>query len=135
MATMIRGFSSKIIKLILAMNIKTLYFNFKYLPLLQAIKLPVFISQKVVFLKTKGTVKIYGKIRSGMIQIGFPSVGIFDHSYSRSIWQVSGIVIFHGKAFLGQGTKLSVRGTVEFGDNFITSAETSIIADKNNKFW
>ena len=52
----------------------SVYFNFHYLPLRQAVKLPIML-YKPRFLELKGTVRIEGdNIRTGMIQLGFPTV-------------------------------------------------------------
>ena len=65
-----------------------------------------------------------------MIKIGFGSVGIFDKTNSRTIWQVSGRVVFKGRANIGHGSKISVgrKGSLILGNRFKISAETSIVA-------
>ena len=98
----------RILRQLFELNIKTIYFNFKYLPFNQAIKLPFLISNKVVLKSMQGSVVIDGPIRRKMIKIGFRNVGIFDYKYSRSIWQVSGQVIFKGNSVIGQGSKISI---------------------------
>jgi len=112
--------------------IKTLYFNFYYLPFRQARHLPVFISKKVYFRRLNGSVKLRNHATIGKIRIGFGDVGIFDYRYSRTIWDVSGSVIFNGKAEIGHGSRLAVGidGILEFGNNLFITAETSIIAFK-----
>jgi carbonic anhydrase/acetyltransferase-like protein (isoleucine patch superfamily) len=113
-------------------NLKTIYFNLKYLPLKQAIKLPVFISNNVFLMKTKGKLLIDSPIKTRLVQIGYPGVGIFDHERSRTIWQVDGTVTFKGKATIGHGSKLSVgtHGHLIFGNNFVITAESSIVANQ-----
>ena len=115
---------------------KTIYFNFRCLPIKDAIKLPILISPHVCLMDTSGTVKITTPIRFGMVKIGFGEVGIFDPKYSRSIWQVSGNVTFHGTANLGHGSKISVgkTATLYFGDNFVISAESAIVCQKKISF-
>lgn len=113
-----------------------MYFNFKYLPFKDAIKFPFFVSRNVFLLETNGTIKIDAPIKTGMIQIGYGYIGIFDMKRSRSIWQVSGEVTFKGKAHLGHGTKISVNedAHLEFGNNFRVTAESEIITQKNIQF-
>lgn len=53
---------------------------------------------------------------------------------SRSIWQVSGTVIFKGKASIGHGSKLSVGGTLILGNGFTITAESSIVASERIEF-
>lgn len=122
----------RILRQLFELNIKTIYFNFKYLPFNQAIKLPFLISNKVVLKSMQGSVVIDGPIRRKMIKIGFRNVGIFDYKYSRSIWQVSGQVIFKGNSVIGQGSKISIskQGKLLIGKGLIISAETSIVASQ-----
>ena len=64
---------------------KTIYFNFKYLPVRQAIKLPIFVSYNTFLGKTKGNIKINSCITTSMINIGFGEVGIFDRKRCRTM--------------------------------------------------
>lgn len=117
-------------------NLKTLYFNFKYFPFRQAVKFPVNLSSRVYLRKTSGTVTIEGPLTKGMILMGFPKVGIFDEKNSRSIWDVSGTVIFKGKAEIGLGSKICVvkNGTLIFGEEFTLTAESSIMVTHEVRF-
>lgn len=110
----------------------TLYFNFKYLPIKQAIKLPILVSRRVRIRIASGSITIKGTITTGMIRVGMDSVGIFDNIKSRSIWQVQGNIIFHGRCFLGHGCKISVapNAILSFGKDFACSAESTISAVK-----
>lgn len=121
---------TKYIKLLSKINFKTIYFNLKYFPLRQAIKLPVLVSGKVYLRKTSGKIKIDCPIRTGLILLGYENVGIFDDKKSRSIWEVSGEVIFKGKCNIGHGSKISVgnSGKLILGENFVITAESTIVA-------
>lgn len=116
--------------------VKTIYFNFKYFKLRDAVKFPVLIARRVKLAQTKGEIFLPLDIKTGMIQIGFHGVGIFDSRYSRAIWQVSGKVKFKGKCALGQGSKISVGkdGCLEIGDNFLITAESSIVCHHKIRF-
>lgn len=118
-----------------SLNFRSLYFNLKYLPLKDAVKLPFLISSRVFLLETGGEVHIKGPIKRGMIKIGFGNIGIFDMKRSRSVWHVSGKVIFEGKAHIGHGTKISVNkdALLEIGRNFRVTAESEIIVQKHVK--
>lgn len=109
-------------------SFNTIYFNFKYLPFEQAIKIPILVSRRVRIRIANGSITIKGEIHTGMIRIGMDSVGIFDNIKSRSIWQVQGDVIFNGNCFLGHGCKISVGSDaiLSFGNNFCCTAESSI---------
>ena len=121
---------NKYIKFLKLVNFKSLYFNLKYLPLKDAVKFPFLISKNVFLLETNGTIELDAPIKTGMIKIGFGKIGIFDMKRSRSIWQVSGKVIFKGKANIGHGTKISVNkdALLELGDNFAVTAESEIVS-------
>jgi acetyltransferase-like isoleucine patch superfamily enzyme len=112
-------------------NLKTLYFNFKYLPLKQAVLLPVWIS-KYCWLKNINKSEWIIKTENpytGMIQVGYGKVGVFDKKMSRTILEISGQIIFNGKTFIGHGSKISIgkNGIIEFGKNVLISAETTFI--------
>ena len=112
---------------------KTLYFNFKYFKLKDAVKVPVIISHKVKFENLLGEIELK-KIKPAIVRIGFGSVENYDFRYSRTVLDIQGKIIFNGKAKIGHGSKLSVYGTLEIGDRFQISAESSIICRKHIKF-
>jgi acetyltransferase-like isoleucine patch superfamily enzyme len=116
------------LKFLLNLNTKTIFFNLKYLPFRQAIKLPFFISNEVYLLKPAGKIIIDCPIQRGLIRIGYGGIGIFDKKKSRSIWEVSGTVIFKGRCDIGHGSKISVgnTGKLIIGKNLVITAETSI---------
>ena len=118
------------------LNPKTLYFNFKYLPFSQAIKLPFFITFRTCLLKTQGKVTIDGPIFPGMIRIGFSDVGVFDKKYKRAIWEVMGNVHFAGNALLKFGSKISVgeNASLHIGKDFRISPDSKVICFERVKF-
>lgn len=110
--------------------IKTIYFNLKYFPLYEAIKLPVFIAKRTILRRLKGCIKIDSPIKTGLIKLGFVYVGLYDSRLAKSLWESSpsSVTIFHGRAYLGSGVKISVcGGTLEVGDNFSITANSSVI--------
>lgn len=117
-------------------NPKTIYFNFRYLPWRQAIRFPFWISTKTYLRKPKGSITINGDLHTGMIRIGYGDIGIFDNKRSRTIWEVTGRVIFEGNAEIGHGSKISVgeTGQLQLGRNFAITAESAIIAYKKVAF-
>lgn len=106
---------------------KTLRFNFHYFPLKTALKLPVFVSHRTFLRELHGKIMLPKKVNTAMIKIGFGDVGHYDRKRSRSIWQVSGTVAFGGKASIGHGSKLSVRGNLTLGADFNMTAESTIV--------
>lgn len=108
--------------------LKTIWLNFKVLPIKKAILLPIFVARQVKCNKLKCKIIIESEISTGMILIGFGDVPIFDRNRSRSILNlVSGTIIFKGKASFGHGTKIGCGGKLIFGNNFSITAETTII--------
>lgn len=64
------------------------------------------------------------------IKIGFKTITTFDERYQRAIWDNRGTIIFCGKAWLGQGTRISNDGRLCIGDTFCITANTTIICSK-----
>ena len=106
---------------------KTQCFNLHYFPLSKALKLPVIVSHRTCLRELHGTVVLPEKIETAMVKIGFGDVGHYDRQRSRGIWQVSGTVTFCGKASIGHGSKLSVRGNLTLGADFNMTAESTIV--------
>lgn len=124
------------LKILGRINFKTIYFNLKYLPLKDALKFPILVSRHVYLRKMKGKITIDSALQPGMILIGFGKVGIFDNRKSRSIWHVAGDVVFKGTAHIGNGSEISVNenSTLVFGNNFMITAESSIVCSKKIEF-
>lgn len=118
------------------LNLKTIYFNFKYLPFSQAIKFPIWVARNTYIKNAGGSIKISAPLKAGLIRLGCGNIGIFDDKKSRGIWQVAGSIEFCGKARLGHGFKVSVgpNGKIVFGNNFRISAESAIVALKEIYF-
>lgn len=114
---------------------KSLYFNFKYLSISDAIKLPFFV-RRTILKQMRGNIIIEGKIIMGMVRMGFGEVAIFDRNRSRGVWQVSGKVVFKGITRLDHGTSISVgeNGILTFGKNFNATANSSIICKSSITF-
>ncbi len=116
--------------------LKTIYFNFHYFKFKTAIHLPVFIYPGTYLRRMSGRVKIEGQIAMKMIKIGSHRAGIIDPKFSRSIWEVTGTIVFKGKAIIGSGTKISVaqNAIVTFGDRFLATGRSEIISQKEITF-
>lgn len=114
---------------------KSIYFNFKYLKLRDAIKFPFIISHRVSLSCLKGNIIIDSPIKTGMIRIGFGKVKIFDQQKMRVVWHVEkGTVTFKGGAHIGNGTCIFSSGDLTFGNNFVISAHTKIACYKKIVF-
>lgn len=109
---------------------KTVYFNFRYLPLYQAYKLPIWISyNSKLFIKGKLLLDLTGKNKIAMIRIGFHRVPICNYN-EKTVISISynGILVFEGTAHIGSGTKIHVDNNAQLvlGDNFAVSASSQI---------
>jgi len=113
---------------------KTLRFNFHYFPFATALKMPVVVSHRTYLRELHGKVELPEKVETAMVKIGFGDVGHYDRKRSRGIWQVSGTVSFGGKASIGHGSKLSVRGDLKLGAGFNMTAESTIVCAKEITF-
>lgn len=127
----IKSYLKNCVNILIHLNYKTLRFNFKYLKLSDALKFPFFLKNNVLLDNLKGSVKIIGEIRPGMIRLGYGQVGHFDKR-NRCIWSVEGNVVFRGGALLKFGSKIVVgKGAyLEIGDGFRISPNSAIIC-----FW
>ncbi len=113
--------------------IKTLFFNFYYLPFQSAVKLPLRVYRGV-------RVASMGKRNSVMIdnvnkRIRIGKKGSFGIAH-RSYWDISenAVLIFHGSAVLSSGTQIIANGKLEFGDNFYCNSNCLINAGRNISF-
>ena len=113
---------------------KTLRFNLHYFPLKTALKLPVIVSHRTYLRELHGKITLPEKVETAMVKIGFGDVGHYDRKRSRTIWQVSGTVGFGGKASIGHGSKISVRGDLHLGTDFNITAESTIVCAKEIRF-
>lgn len=70
-----------------------------------------------------------------MIQIGFVDVSI-STKRERSLWNVSGKIIFEGAAIFGAGSKIAVgdNAVLSFGKNFRITAKSEIACFKQISF-
>lgn len=111
---------------------QTIYFNFHYLPFKQAVHLPILL-YKPRLLELKGSVSIIctggGRIKYGMIRLGFPSVSIYPN---RGIMYENhgGDIIFHGAFHAGNNSYISVgaKAKVEIGDDAGAATSLKIVS-------
>lgn len=100
---------------------KTVYFNFKALPIKQAVKLPVFVSYKVNLIEVKkGILEFPNGISFFLVRIGAggsPSLP----SQQSSIRMGGGKLSFLGKARMGEGTIINIKGKMIIGKCFSTN--------------
>lgn len=90
-----------------------------HLPFCQAIKLPILL-YKPKFITLKGRIIIKGKIRPGMVWLGFNAIHIYPHS-GITLELLGGELIFHGTTFFGNNSYLSIgeKARLNIGENVI----------------
>lgn len=109
---------------------KTVFFNFRYLPFKQAVKLPIWITYNSKIKIGGGkNIRIKGTVRTAMIRIGFHKVPICN-PVDKTILDIArgGLLSFEGAAHIGNGTKIRIANNAELvlGDNFAVSASSQI---------
>ncbi|MDD3769138.1 MAG: acyltransferase [Sulfuricurvum sp.] len=108
---------------------KSIYVNFRLLPLSQAIYLPIIVSRKTKLQSLAGEVRLQ-KVKTGMIRIGFGNMQMLDYTYRRTLLCIEGIVTFKGKCKIGMASRLMVYGHLELGENFLISGDAMIVCTK-----
>lgn len=107
---------------------KTIYFNFKCLPIKKAIKFPFYIHYRTRIHLHKSNVSISpeSKITPFMIKFGnMGSFGVVENRYN-SFFVEHGTVLFKGKAAFGIGSSLRSEGNLVFGSGFNANRNTFI---------
>lgn len=108
---------------------KSLIVNFRLCSFKDAIKLPIVVSSNTKLSALSGSVS-FSKIRPGIVRIGFGSVETYDYRYNRTLLSIKGHIHFQGKTKIGFGSKLSVAGELQLGENFHISAASTIVCRK-----
>ena len=106
----------------------TLYFNFHYLPVRQAVKLPILL-YKPKLIKCKGKIRIDGEIKTGMILLGKNRVSIFPNN-GIAFENHGGVIVFKGKCDIGNNSAISIgeKAYVEFGSRFSASTTFKLVS-------
>lgn len=117
--------------------IKTVYFNFKFLPIREAIHLPVLVDRRTLInTKSTGRITIEDKRAYHKIYIGFPCLKDADPRNERSVISINGHLCFKGQAFVANGVKIQIEksGTLILGDGFNSTGKAEIICAKKIEF-
>lgn len=107
----------------------SLWFNIHYLPLKQAIKIPIFIYNPT-YISKSGKIKIEGDIKRGMIHLGKYSCPMYNKGIK---WENKGTIIFQGYCHIGNESFISVgkNGLLIIGTEVINNGKLKIICAKN----
>lgn len=113
---------------------RTIYFNFRYLPIYQAIHLPIWLATNVrVRNMYRGGIVIDAPVRMAMIRVGFHQVDAICIYSLKTILNIQkpGKWVLKGEAHIGHGAIISCMGGVmTVGDNFAVSGSTSFVCYK-----
>lgn len=112
---------------------KSIIINFRYLAFKDAIKLPILLSHKTKLKNLRGKIKVE-KVKFGIIKIGLGNSQAIDYKYYRAVIDNQGEIVFKGKCMLGSGTRLSVKGTLIFGEYVNFGGNTTVICHKKISF-
>jgi acetyltransferase-like isoleucine patch superfamily enzyme len=124
----------KIILIILSLP-KSILFNLRNLPFMQAIKMPIFVKYDTKVHIHHGKIILQNnQIKTAMIRIGFHEVPTKD--VHRAILNIKGELIFLGSAHIGCGSIIHVakKSKLILGDNFAISACSTINCYKQISF-
>lgn len=116
--------------------IKTLYINFRSLPIGIAIKMPILIYGKIRIRSLRGKIVFNVHAKFGMIRIGTPIVGAVLNFNKTTICN-DGEIVINGRVFINNGVELNVCGGKLFlgnesmiGDNVrVICSNTILIGD------
>lgn len=110
-----------------------LYFNFKMLPLRQAIHLPFDFCHKIKFKRLSGKIIIDGNaISRGMVRIGAQGSDMF--SGASTILDIAGTLFIKGKGIsIGTGSLLRIErnGFVELDNSVVLGAKNIVLCEQH----
>lgn len=110
-------------------------FNFRHLPLKQAVRLPFYIRYGTqVDVKGKVAIEDTSAIKMAMIVIGSHEADVSDPKHTTCLTvQKGGELVFQKTAHIGLGTKIHVHegARMYLGDNFAVSANSSFVCYKS----
>lgn len=98
--------------------IYTLYFNFVFFPIRQAIKFPVFVYGWPKLFSQYGRMECIDKCKTGMVRLNVTIPGGPQYAAGNSQLNIWGKVIFRGTCEIGSGNKINVgeNGLLDLGD-------------------
>lgn len=114
--------------------VKSIIFNYRYLPLKKAWKLPVILYPGTKVLPGNGKIHLPEKLKTGMIKIG--RVETFHCIGLKTFLKVDGSLVFKGKASIGSGSRICVdkSGELSIGEDFRITGGASVFCRKKITF-
>ena len=116
--------------------LRSVYFNFAFLPFRQALKLPIWIERPAFhFRGYRGDIVIDADdLHFKMIRLGYRYNSWYP--FNGINLQIVGKLVFHGRCTIGNSASVYVgnNGVIEFGDNVYIASKTRIICQKKIVF-
>lgn len=99
----------------------TLWLNLRSFPFRQAVRLPVLVYGHPRLYCLSGDMRIVGSVSFGMIKFNQTRSGAPNLASVQSELNNRGHIVFHGKGYIGTGTKIVVSAgkTLELGNSFL----------------
>ena len=113
--------------LIFQLNIfRTIYYNLKYLPLEVALKLPIYVYNRVL-ITGKGVFEVENTLR-GSVKIGQHVSGIMSSKGEVTEIRNEGLITFRGRCQISYGSKVTCEknARLQLGNNFVNTGVLKI---------
>ncbi len=90
--------------------------------------MPIIVTWRTCLAEVKGSVLIRGRLRFGILRLGFSSVALSSF-HEWNVWNVNGQLEINGRVDFGSGSKLFIgtHGRLVLGDNVLITASSEII--------
>lgn len=114
---------------------RSLHFCISYLPLKQAIKLPVLVETPIDVIKCRKGQIILNDYAFGSVRLSADSSSYIPNCTSKLYIREGGVIIFEGKAKIGAGFSIAVseHGNITFGDNFYSNKNVYFKCTQNTQ--
>ena len=116
---------------------RSVWYNFRLLPLSQARHLPLLISHRTRVVDVSGKINLCAdKLRIGLVKIGFNTCQITDFRYHRTTLNIRGRLDLLGECAIGAGSSVEVSetGTLTLGDHFNMGPRSLVICNHRITF-
>jgi acetyltransferase-like isoleucine patch superfamily enzyme len=127
---------SRLSKILLSIP-KTIWFNLRYIPFSQAIKLPIWVASNVrIKSLARGCIILNdNNIRTGLIRIGYHEADAVDSYGCHTILNIdkNGTLVIEDDVHIGHGAIINIKNKAKLvvGRNFAISGTTAIICNKS----
>lgn len=109
---------------------RSIYYNFKLLPLKRAIKFPLFVYPNTTLKGRRENFSLPDQLSFGIITLGIPLTHFVDGSESTFI-RCNGLLQFKCRCSIGSGSKIAIseNATLKIGSNFSSTGHLKICCE------